>query len=92
MCIDLGALAIKSGRRSLNGRPAGRRRAGSENPAWVLFLTGRPHMVPEHCPISILQAHGGDAIPGLALWTTERFVAVLSELAVELPATSPRAM
>ena len=30
LCIDLGALlAIKSGRRSLNGRPAGRRRQRS---------------------------------------------------------------
>jgi hypothetical protein len=39
----------------------------------------------KHCPISILQAHGGGAIPGLALWTTERFVAVTSALAVDLP-------
>jgi len=41
--------------------------------------------VPEHCPISILQAHGGGAIPGFALWTTERFVAVSSEPLVDLP-------
>jgi len=40
--------------------------------------------VPEHCPISILQAHGGGAIPRLALWT-KRFVRLLSALAVELP-------
>ena len=42
--------------------------------------------VPEHCPISILQAHGGGAIPRLALWT-KRFVRLLSALAVELPRT-----
>jgi hypothetical protein len=40
---------------------------------------------PDHCPISILQAHGGGAIPGFALWTIDRFVAVSSTLAVELP-------
>jgi hypothetical protein len=39
----------------------------------------------EHCPISILQAHGGGAIPGFALWTIDRFVAVSSALAVEQP-------
>jgi hypothetical protein len=39
----------------------------------------------EHCPISILQAHGGGAIPRLALWTIDRFVRFLSELAVDLP-------
>ena len=39
----------------------------------------------EHCPISILQAHGGGAIPRLALWTTERFVRFSSAPAVELP-------
>ena len=41
------------------------------------------------CPISILnsksQVHGGGAIPGFALWTIDRFVAVSSTLAVELP-------
>ena len=31
--------------------------------------------VAEHCPVSILQAHGGDATPRFALWTIERFVA-----------------
>jgi hypothetical protein len=36
---------------------------------------------------SNLQAHGGGAIPGLALWTTERFVAVTSEPLVDLPKT-----
>ena len=41
--------------------------------------------VPEHCPISILQAHGGGAIPGFALWTIDPFVAVSSEPAVEPP-------
>ena len=33
---------------------------------------------PEHCPVCILQAHGGGAIPGFALSTIERFVAVTS--------------
>jgi len=51
--------------------------------------------VPEHCPISILQAHGGGAIPEVALWTTERFVRFLSTLAVDhpkhnVPAAPPR--
>ena len=41
--------------------------------------------VPEHCPVSILQAHGGDAIPHLALWTIDRFVRFLSQPLVELP-------
>ena len=35
--------------------------------------------VPEHCPISVLQAHGGGAIPRLALWTIDRFVRFSSE-------------
>ena len=39
----------------------------------------------EHCPVSILQARGVGACPEVALWTTERFVAVTSTLAVELP-------
>ena len=39
----------------------------------------------EHCPISILQAHGGGAIPRRRVWTTERFVRFLSTLAVDLP-------
>ena len=43
-------------------------------------------MLPEHCPISILQAQGGGAIPGFALWTTERFVAVTALPFVDLPA------
>ena len=37
----------------------------------------------EHCPVCILQAHGGDAIPGFAGWTIERFVAVTTPPAVE---------
>ena len=57
---------------------------------YVRFLDGDTApgggRVPEHCPISTLQAHGGGAIPRLA-FESERFVAVLSELAVELPAS-----
>ena len=41
--------------------------------------------VPEHCPVSILQAHGGDAIARVAGWTIERFVAITALLAVEQP-------
>jgi hypothetical protein len=44
----------------------------------------------EHCPISILQAHGGGAIPRRALSTIDRFVAVSCEPAVELPVPRPR--
>ena len=40
----------------------------------------------EHCPVCILQARGGNAIPRLALWAIERFVAVTSTPAVEPPA------
>ena len=39
----------------------------------------------EHCPVSILQARGGGAIPEVALCVIEVFP-VLSQLAVELPA------
>ena len=39
----------------------------------------------EHCPVSILQARGGDAIPEVALWAIDRFVRLLSAPAVELP-------
>ena len=39
----------------------------------------------EQSPISILQAHGGGAIPRVALWTTERVVRFLSQPAVEQP-------
>ena len=42
----------------------------------------------EHCPVSILQVRGGDAIPRLALWAIERFVAVTSTPAVEPPTTT----
>ena len=41
--------------------------------------------VPEHCPVSILQAHGVDGRPGLAGWTIERFVRLLTPPAVEQP-------
>ena len=41
--------------------------------------------VREHCPVCILQARGGGAIPEVALSTIERFVAVTRALAVELP-------
>ena len=43
----------------------------------------------EHCPVCILQARGGGAIPGFALSTIERFVAVTSIPAVELPRLHP---
>ena len=43
----------------------------------------------EHYPGSILQARGGNAIPRLALWAIDRFVAVTITLAVELPGRSP---
>ena len=39
----------------------------------------------EHCPVCILQARGGGAIPELALSTTERFVRLLTGPAMELP-------
>jgi len=39
----------------------------------------------EHCPVSILQARGDDAIPEVALWAIDRFVAVTPTLAVEPP-------
>ena len=39
----------------------------------------------EHCPVSILQARGGDAIPEVALWAIDRFVAVTVVPAVEPP-------
>ena len=43
--------------------------------------------VPEHCPVSILQAHGGDAIPRLAY----RKANVLWPLRLYQPWTYPRA-
>jgi hypothetical protein len=44
----------------------------------------------EHCPIYILQAHGGGAIPGFLLSKSERFVAITALPAVEQPATGFR--
>ena len=43
----------------------------------------------EHCPVSILQARGGDAIPEVALWAIDRFVAVTVVPAVEPPKRFP---
>ena len=69
----------------------------SARPPDLDFWTGRTARggvrAAEHCPISILQAHGGGALPRLALWTTERFVRFSSTLAVDLPRrykTAPR--
>ena len=39
----------------------------------------------DHSPVCILQARGGGAFPEVALSTIERFVAVTSTPAVELP-------
>ena len=44
----------------------------------------------EHCPVSILQAHGGDAIPRFVMDDLERFVAITITPAVELPCTRTR--
>jgi hypothetical protein len=52
---------------------------------WTGTRPGCGGRVPEHCPISILQAHGGGALPGFALSTIDRFVRVSSQPAVEQP-------
>ena len=62
------------------------------NPGTLSCLSARPHDLatataaqpevacvqpsPEHCPVCILQARGGGAIPGFALSTIERSAAV----------------
>ena len=69
------------------------------NPGTLSCLSARPHdlahrdggtarggvRAAEHCPVCILQARGGGAIPGFALSTIERFVAITTAPAVELP-------
>ena len=59
-------------------------------PDLAFWTVTRPQVVGvsptiEHCPISILQAHGGDAIPRLAYRKANRFVAVTVGPAVDLP-------
>jgi hypothetical protein len=45
--------------------------------------------VPEHCPVCMLHAHGGDAIPGFALWTIDFRSCDLSPLRLLLSWTYP---
>ena len=69
---------------------AGTRSCLSAQPPALAFWTGtRPQVVtvsPSIDPFnSILQAHGGDAIPELALWTIDLLYRFLSQPLVELP-------
>ena len=74
---------------SLQPRPGTRSCLSAQPPALAFWTGTRPQRwfdrVPEHCPVCILQAHGGDATPRFALWTINRFVAVTSQPLVELP-------